>query len=400
MSAYGLPLGKTESQKLEFKSKDVLQDLSHVGREVTAMLNAREGGVVWIGIAEEQGRAVRVESIDDPQLQVGRLRDHLLDSIEPSPREEVKVTQVSAGNDQQLLWIQVTPALNRQPYAHLKGTGRHYLVRVADRIRLMTREEIREKYKKYKAIGAGTSKQRVGLSSARGKIYAKREGAGKEGKAQLWLMIRPESDLGINRLEQFEEILQDPIQTGNRINGWNFANPYERPTLGNGKIIQEHPFGPRLEIRSSGEITFTVPQKALHHSPTGPLVSEKEIWPFCLLEYPTSVFRLASTIYKQMLPDSGDPVWSDFAIFKVRGWLLRPYSPYSVGFEFGNSKTYEEAEDLILVNAPFQFSREEIIETPDRCAFRILCSAYAAFSFGVEMLPIEFDRGTGRLTMR
>jgi hypothetical protein len=57
-----IPLGETESQKLEFKGKDALKHLPNVSRAVVAMLNTA-GGDIWIGLGEEQGRAVRVDAI-------------------------------------------------------------------------------------------------------------------------------------------------------------------------------------------------------------------------------------------------------------------------------------------------------------------------------------------------
>ena len=79
-----IPLGQPEGERLEFKGRDVLRHLSNVSREVVAMLNA-SGGDIWIGLVEEQGRAVRVEAIENPAREINRLRDHFSDAIEPSP---------------------------------------------------------------------------------------------------------------------------------------------------------------------------------------------------------------------------------------------------------------------------------------------------------------------------
>jgi predicted HTH transcriptional regulator len=83
-SEYPNPVGQRESQHLEFKSKDALKHLASVGREVVAMLNS-EGGDVWVGLREADGVAVTLEPIKNLDREIGRLRDHFSDSIEPAP---------------------------------------------------------------------------------------------------------------------------------------------------------------------------------------------------------------------------------------------------------------------------------------------------------------------------
>ena len=133
-------LGKSESEKLEFKGRDALDQPEKIGREVVAFLNAK-GGVVWVGIAESEGRAVQIEDIANATEAARRLKDHLIATIEPPITDEVDVEAIG---DPGVLRVGITHSRSkRTPYAQLlKGSSRIFVVRVGDRIRPMGREEI------------------------------------------------------------------------------------------------------------------------------------------------------------------------------------------------------------------------------------------------------------------
>jgi predicted HTH transcriptional regulator len=115
MNAAAEPLlGRDEGPQLEFKSREALEDLAKVGREVVGMLNA-EGGEVWVGVREEAGRAVAVEALADPGLARQRLRDYLADSLEPRLQAEVAVEVVEWQGSPALLRIEIRPRRERQP---------------------------------------------------------------------------------------------------------------------------------------------------------------------------------------------------------------------------------------------------------------------------------------------
>lgn len=72
-----------------------------------------------------------------------RVLDYLIDVIEPSPRdEEVAIEICTLPNKFDLLYVKVEPKEERRPYALMKGSGRLFLIRVGDRNRPMSREEI------------------------------------------------------------------------------------------------------------------------------------------------------------------------------------------------------------------------------------------------------------------
>jgi hypothetical protein len=43
------------------------------------------------------------------------------------------------------------------------------------------------------------------------------------------------------------------------------------------------------------------------------------------------------------------------------------------------------------------FSSQEVIDRPDRCAFRVVRRLYEAFGLSEDAIPHEYDREAGRL---
>ena len=118
------------------------------------------------------------------------------------------------------------------------------------------------------------------------------------------------------------------------------------------------------------------------------------------IEYPVARFRLASWIYRnQRVADSGK-VLADAALIGIEGWVLRPYSPRSLHFQYPMEapNAWTEGRDLIWDRALI-FRGNEIIEEPDWCAFRLVRRFYEAFGYSEDKIPLEFDRGQRRLTI-
>ena len=66
----------TESQRIEYK-RELTDSLE---KEAVAFLNAREGGVIWIGI-DDSGTVTGVDHCDQTQL---KIKDRLKNNIQPS----------------------------------------------------------------------------------------------------------------------------------------------------------------------------------------------------------------------------------------------------------------------------------------------------------------------------
>ncbi len=388
-----IPIGQRENQALEFKSRDVLRHLASVGRAVVAMLNS-EGGDVWIGLREADGVAVTLEPIQNPDREIERLRDHFSDSIEPAPDlREITPDKFEEPGVGTILRLRVRPASDLGPRALREGAARLFVRRVGDRVRPMSHEEIVSRF-------AGQRTRRDNLASeASHKILEARDKWLHNGHV-LWLRIQPFNDLKIpfSSAENFRKYFADPRATGNRASGWNFVNPYERTRRDRDALVHQDE-GHLLRIFRDGTVEFTVPIENLYwKSVSGrPEADGKEIWPFCLLEYPISVFRLASTIYREHALDRLSSVLADLALFGLKDWTLRPHSPRSFAYKLSTPRIFLE-EDLLLTK-PLPFESGEILDEPDRCGFRLIEKVYERFDYWEDKIPQEFDRLTGKLVL-
>lgn len=385
-----IPLGEAEGQKLEFKGKDALKHLANVSREVVAMLNSG-GGEIWIGLGDEHARAVRIEPIENALREISRLRDHLSDAIEPSPiAGEIEIEPVGARDDGPVLRVSVIPS-RHEPYALREGTARHFLKRVDDRLRVMTREELIQ--------GFGLVRTRADTFHAKALEKLRLAQEVQRTKERMWLRIQPVGDIELKLDRSFQDYFSNPLKTGNRGAGWNFIDPYQRIKRGtDGSILFGEAEGIHVQIFPDGAVEFRMPIINLYWKTVGGpnQANGKEIWPYCLLEYPTSVFRLSSTIYREHNLIS-DRFLADLGLFGIKDWLLRPYSPQSIRFRLANPKKLDF--DEIVLDEPANFTREQITGQPDRCAFRLVTQIYWRFDFDEQDMPAEFDQVAGRLVL-
>lgn len=385
MSGEGLPLGRLEDLHLELKGKAALAAPASIGREVVAMLNA-EGGEVWVGLGEEGERAIRVEPIDHPEREARALHAFLVDSIEPSPTgREVSVEVVPAGESGgAVLRVRVAPQPHRQPFALLKGGGRHFVIRVGARIRPMSREEILH------LLGGAAKAESPDRAVA--KLHERKDRAQQRGGSLFWLGIQPVERLAIDvQPERFERILRDPALTGNRRTGFHALRALGRqPRLGQERVSWGEPGYGSTEVTSDGGISFEAGLERFHWKG-----EDRELWPPVLLELPISVFRLAGYLYRELGDLAGD-VLADCAFFGIRGWRLRDGS-----LDFLDPGDLREPTDLddLIWEEPLRFAAHEISEEPDRCGFRLVRRVYEAFGIREAAIPSFFDRGSGRLIL-
>lgn len=385
-----LPLGQPESEHLEFKSKDALRRLPSISREVVAMLNAR-GGEIWIGLGEDQGRAIRIESVEQPSREISRLRDHLTDSVEPPlTSEEFEIAAIPVNDEGQVLRIRVRPQAKRRPYALCEGTARHFVKRVQDRVRLMSSEEIRSEMSGAKPVR--DQDERTALEAL---VKARNE---YQNRNVFWLRIQPIGNSQLRLNEQgYRNYFTDHRKTGNRVSGWNFVNPYLAFNPTPKEIRYGHEGETFVRILRDGAIEFTMPTGNLYWKSTGWAgdTQTNEIWPYALLEFPASVFRLAGTIYREHGFQT-EEVLSDLAVFGLSGWTLRPYSPVSFGYKLAKPRQFTGKE---IIAGAHKFPRKQVEEEPDRCAFRLVQRIYEELDYFEEEMPSEFDRESGRLVL-
>ena len=393
-----IPLGQIETSRLEFKSRDARPiDLA---REVVGLLNAG-GGEVWWGLSEEGGRAARVEPLEDGEARARDLRNHLIDTIEPSPLipDEVKIEIVSADPRGDLICIRVQRmAKTRKPAAQVKEQGRRYWLRVGDRLRVMSREEIAAAFR---ATGD------AGEEKARARLLEDRETVRKMNKPCFWMKVVPDPAVELHPTEltspAFRELLMNPAATGNRSAGWNFVLELREPQLDQRGLRHGYDGQDFVQVHDTGAIEYRVPLDRLHWRG-----DPGEIWPYALIEFPVSVIRLASKVYAQWGPDVLR-VFVDYTFVGLRGWSLRSGSPrhpaprllqrrvFGGGDEADSSPAAQD-DDLVPARA-LEFTRQELVDEPDRCGLRTVQRIYAGFGFGPAAIPPEFDQEAGRLVI-
>jgi len=384
-------LGRREDQHLELKSKGALDEPSNIARAVVGMLNAG-GGEIWIGVEEADGVAVAIEPVQDPGREEGRLRDYLVDVVDPSPTaDEVSIEPMPVGADPALLVVKVKPAggpMGRKPYALRKGGGWHFLRRMGSRNHSMSRLEIFGEAVRRGDDPAVEDAIR-GLEEARKRVQ-------NEGKTGLWLGLQPAPTLHLDTQEdRFQQMVLDPSATANRRAGWHFARSSSQPKLTKEGIewgIRSEVTGDeisRVEVRGSGAAYFWVALEELHWKG-----EPREIWPTKLLEYPISAFRIARVAYDGHL-EPEDWVAADLALLGVGGWGLRKGTPG----DFFLANQLARLEEADLTWEPVVFAFHEIDEAPDRCGYRLVRRVYQAFGLRETAMPRQYDPENGRLIL-
>jgi Putative DNA-binding domain len=391
-----VPLGQVEGQRLEFKQADVLRELEKVGREVVAMLNA-EGGEVWIGLAEDQGRAIRVTPVPDAAREKSRLFDHLIDTIEPRPASELAV-DIIPHETGDVLRVNVSSGA-RRPYAHLKGDARRYVTRVGDRLRALSHDELRQMFKDDER--AIEDEEAI----AHRKLREARDTRWKETpQPALWLALAvvPESHMNV-REAYLRELLVRPELSGNRRDGWACVGGFAEPAFNLEAVVLSAP-GAEIstQIRADGGVRVEVALQALHWKG-----AERELWPLALIEYVVSAFRLARSVHEATAPPP-QAILSDFALFGADDWTLRPYSPNAFRYQTATPAqrdakahpmiTAARSKDLLLPKT-LESPWEHLVENADGCAWPIIEQVYQAFGYWPDQIPREFDIQTRRLRM-
>lgn len=374
------PLGQREDQHLEFKAMEVLRDPARIGREVVAMLNAKEGEV-WIGIQEEDGIARAVQDVHDAHVSMERLREHLTDTIAPRPARELtlEVIEHAAGH---CLRILVSPEPERQPYAQLAKGGQFYWQRIGSFLRPMTQEEV---------LARARGKSISGSGERWIELQRKRASEGFKG---LWIALVPERTIAYatDKL-RLEELVRDPSETQSA--GWSLFSPWSvvdsLQGAGGGWIVHQGD-ALRSEIRRDGVLELTAQATALEHGVRG------VIDPRALMRLTLSFLQLAGKLLK------GSPetrIHLVAALFGARDLELRPFSHdahgYGTQYPGHRHRRFEVARDLLL--EPALVSLSELVDHPQACGYRLLLRMYEGYGYEPDELPRELDRASGEIRL-
>jgi hypothetical protein len=384
-------LGKPEDEHLELKAAEALRRPADIAKEVVGFLNG-SGGEVWIGIEENEGVAINVQTIENVEDARRSLLDYLVEVLEPRfGQDEVRVDCVAG-----VLVVVVKKGSDR-PYA-VRDNGRRFVVRIADRLREMTREEIARDFRQG---GPNQEQTRQSSVNAKNTLRKAQEHDGLQ-RDQLWLRIVPVEPLAIDfadkaTQERFRAWLTDPTTTGNRRSGWNFANDLARLRFPGGTKAEQGTDADykRISVNEDGQVTFAVDVHALSRIELPIPV----VLPYAALEYPASVFRFMARILEVYPPKYPDPpIIAGIVIKGMRGWTLRPGSPREPVDMF--EKVLPLAKDIIEIDPDrLEFSAKQVQDEPDRCALRIVRRIYGEFGLAAEDIPREFDQTRGVLIL-
>ena len=372
-------LGKAESDVLEFKAKDILKSPGKVAREVVAFLN-KKGGDIWIGYPEQGGVAGIPEVIPDAERALSALQNHLIDTIEP-PVQIPDEIELQGANGQ--IHVSVKKGRNG-PYAQRDG-GRHFWIRVGDRLRDMARDEIAEGFRSHK--------NREGqLGDVVAEMRRAQEKAVRETPSSLWLRLVPSEPLSIDLDDEatkkhFREWLMDARATGNRPSGWTFANNLANPKFFADRATHGDRAFKWMEVKPTGQVTFTLDRDSLNRK--GSESNPKNLSPYLLIEYPVSVLRLMATILKYFRNGHGKRIVAGFAISGLRGWRLS-----SAARPWEEPRTFEK--DILEIDPEqLDFDEDKFRENPDQSGLRLVRLIYGAFDFESEAIPPVFDQQQG-----
>lgn len=381
MNSRALPIGRSEGVELEFKSAAVLNQPSVIAKEAVGMLNER-GGSLWIGILEDEGIATTIDPVEDAATAARALRDSLIDLIEPPPTEDELIIEVV---DDVVLHVALKPMQQRRPYALLKGGARNYVIRVADRNRPMTRDEIMKHFQGSRGDPA--------LEVVTQRFLQRKNKLADEGRERFWLRYESQSPCTIDRQDPvLETYLREAEATGNRELGWNFVVPDRKPVLSKERLSTGIEDYREVSIMRSGAIELLGEMEMLHWKG-----NPKEIWALTLMEYCASVARLAGKVYDNLTDLGRDSaILVDCALFSVSEWGLKPGSPRSLNYMMGNMVHYSEAKDLMW-NDPLSVSMDDLVNYPDHIAFRLTRRVFEAFGLREDAIPGEYDRQEKRI---
>lgn len=379
-------IGQREGQRLEFKGREKLDDREQLGLEVVAFLNA-EGGDLYIGVREEDGRAVAIEGVEDVEGQIDKLANYLVDSVEPSPgAQELEMSREVFGEEGPIIRVGVSAGVNG-PYALTgKKGGRRFYTRFGARKRPMGREELA-------AAFAGSSRDESPVGKARRTLLVDRDELQQTPEEWFWVGIQPAENAGLDLHESaFTRYLRDPEAIGVQRDLASFHVPFEPEPMQGRLVAWAIPFDRLVKetvLREDGGIRFRSVIHLLYQHAHGS--SPRRINPEMLIGVPLSLFRLAAAALHGKLEPT-DPLVVDLALLGVgrEEARLMP-GHWRVPGPGRSAGVFDEGEDLTLI-APLEFTFGEFVEEPERCVFRLLRPVYESFGLREDAIPINAAR--------
>ncbi|KAA3611521.1 MAG: ATP-binding protein [Planctomycetota bacterium] len=394
-----LLLGRREDQRLEFKAGQILRSREgrrKLVREVVAMLNAG-GGLIYVGIGERGS----IATVFRPLLEMDRphedaLRDGLIDLIEPRIRnEEVQLAWLDA-TEGQVLEIKVRPRSPspHPPFCIRQGENRKYLVRVHDRMRIMT----------YLQLAGATDEGMARRESWFAETCKEVADWFPEPEPALLLTLGLQGDFDDETFElpdNAPDLLNAPSADLLANGGWP-ANSEESPQarwykgrrfLLAGNSEQGYR---RLRVDRQGRLGFTtrlqhlqvnVPEDLFRLRPK----SQGMIHPRALVETVVSAVRMGRMLWHDHL-ESAD-VHAHLDLFGAENWLLPPTLPGTQDWK--EVASWKFSEEPAIRIGPMRRRAESFDRNPDELSLHLLQELYSEFDYMPEQVP-AFDLTSSR----
>lgn len=391
-------LGQREGERLEFKRKDIFSTPDKILCEIVGMLNST-GGKIWIGVEEENGKAVRLQDVENAVALVSSLNDRVLDSI--SPREQrVNIFPVEFESGR-LILIDVPKCDDaKKPYVLHKGSGIYVYQRFGDRLCPLTLDDIRvmmtTRPQSTKKDDRGETSRFLGdLRTEFFKAIGPATG--------LWVAISPVSPKdGGGGLEiqsdRVKNILLNPTELGVRRDGWTWWGGMSAKQLklkgGAVELGVTTPVYKLLRVYRNSCITFAQGMEemlAWRNPDWVKKMNLSALYPYAAVENPVSVFRLTGYLWSSKDFNHSSPAVAEIVFGPVEDWLLLPYQADSMGYmtaphldpPYGCTRP-----ESTYIHVRIHFDHVgEIVEAPDRCAMRLLVRFYEEYGHSQDKIP-------------
>ncbi len=388
-------IGKAEGPLLEFKAADVLAEPREVARHVVAMLNASNGldvGEIWIGLEDQPSRPADLHGVPSASIEKDRLRNRLLDNVEPTPsNDELRIDVLAVDERVSLLRISVVAQEWRKPFAVVSKGKREYAIRQQDTTRTIDYEKLRELFR---ANRPEDDAERSARSFVRNWTESTKRHAQLGGCVNVAFAPREKLGTPLTAGERLA-LLTEPLVSGNRPQGHTFL-ARAADVVHSADTSQAHTgmgsFGV-IRIEDSGRIRASVRLQDLLDPKSLRPGFPQAIHTLALCEYVTSLARLAKACER----DERLSWYGAVSVLRPSGWILPPGDPLErdLWLQERRYNATSGADDHIV--EPLLFGRGEVAKNPDGCAWRMLAQLFEHFGLGERHLPREFDPRARRL---
>jgi len=391
--------------------------------DIASLANAG-GGYLLVGIRDDgRGKAQRFEPPGDTARLARSIRDLCHEHIAERIDGLEVVERVIGGNP---LVIVRVPVSARVPHMVTFNQGTYFWLRYEDGKRAMTLAEIRECFtedllnrrlsaiqrsiQQLSRVAADERRQELRSMIEAGDLLARLQAesgselsrANAEAVARavgdrptFYISITPESlrpgSVDVDREEVRAAFGRGP---GWRHGGWIVTNEYaEIESFGEGIRYRRHGLqAGQLELLTNGHMTYAIHlEETFYHKQSPEEIRRRpRLWPYAIIEYPLSFFRLYRAICElSHLPGAFEAY---VQYLNIKGHILPAGPPTPFGFLGGRQPDPFPNQSL-----GFRMECQTGFQ-PDLVTFNLVRQVYAAFGYEVRHIPF-WNAGVSRFEL-